>query len=265
MCFYFRLAHLAELSSFFSTLPTPSGNDLVDDTALVPLHDVGLYALTFSLLALRSTLLPDTFDFNFSANTRGAIATDGIIGSAIFAKKYDCPQIFALLLEAIGEEKVTWELCYLIFAIWAISGVERKIAAAAEATLGTDITLIPSYISQAIQNHAPTAWAGIQDLHLRYAAGPGRFKALLLVSGRPTSVTCSYCHLGEEVLLSSVAEQYNAAHTVKDICRVMDRKYGLQCLGCIEVVEDNYTTRNRGLRAFSTRYICTEEDRNYGR
>lgn len=54
LCFYFRLPLLSELSTFFANLPPPSNDDLVDGTALIPLHDTTSRGLEIFLSAIRS-------------------------------------------------------------------------------------------------------------------------------------------------------------------------------------------------------------------
>lgn len=263
VCFYFRLAHLAELSTFFSSLPTPSAADLVDGTAVIPLPHVSSSGMLIALSALRSTVNPDGFEFDITqlGEERGMKVTH-IINAAVFAKIYDVPLIFSMLLHLIHDNGLPHLYPFLIFAIRAISsGSHSKLSAAAEATLGSDITAITPSIVSALEAHASSEWSLLRDLHLRHACGPVRFATIRVT---PQDMPSCGCRGGVYLAAEQAAQVFANCSSAEEARERLDGSLGIKCGGCTNYLTQAYRERALWFVACSREYMCSDEDRMRG-
>jgi hypothetical protein len=249
-CFFFPLSTLQFLSSFFRNLPPPSETDLVGDFPLIPMLDAPSRGLHLFLLALQSIEHPTPF--TYPGHRDGDIA---ICEAAVFGRRFDVPLISRLLLET--RTSSAFQEPFIIFAIWAIAGIEPSIQSAAEATCGTHaipITHVNQDIVRIIKRHAIASWSQLQDLHLRRSVGLAFFKQHFafqeLEAGRP----CISCNEDGEAVTAAAHDRIGKAETIPQILALWDDKYEMDCPHCTCAVSNLYIPLMTWFQQYTTEW-----------
>lgn len=262
ICFYFRLAQLSELSSFFSSLPPPSDKDLIDGTPLIPLHDSTSLGLIILLGAIRSTLTTETYDMFEEIETDSEAQ---ILEAIIIAKIYDVPLAFRLLYDTVNLGEGDSDP-YLVFALWAVAGVESKIADAALQTTGKEgleIAFVDRYISDFGKLHAPAHWFRLLELHARRTVAPPIFLqkvkgtdissyTTLHQKGFPAYKSCPEGNQGS--ILQQVQKSFSKITTLNEIEKYIFSNFGLGCGYCQADVRTAWVEALNWLRDYTRKY-----------
>lgn len=182
-----------------------------------------------------------------------------VIGSAIFAKVYDIPHLFSLLITSLQDFHHPSNIqVFLRLAIWAFSGVESKIEKAAEASLGFDITIIPENMTAALLSHVPTVWSKIQDLHARHTSAIPRLHTLLQALSLKD---CTRCQLQKDQVVGAVAKAKSVEAVEEAVKTVYESNVACFCLSQHQPAFNEYID---WFRAFSSKYNITSKIRAYG-
>lgn len=245
-CCYFRLDLLKSLSTFFANLPTPSSDDdLVDGVPLIPLHGTTSRGVTIFLGAIASTTTSDPYAFDETD-----YPIEAILDAAVVGRIYDVPVLPRLLQESLLDADETD--AYLTFAVWAIGGVENKLAEAARSTVVDSylISQVPSHIVTMCRSHAAGAWSQLQDLHLRH------YEAILIFRSKildypayklpfdiPNHATrkdgITICE-GLQINARRVRTSLLAAGRPKRLQELKSESFELDCLSCAAAAEERY-------------------------
>lgn len=239
--FYYRLSRLAELSTFFADLPPPSPNDLIGDNPIIKLPDTTSASLSIFLHAIDSLT-------KITTSIQGSGTSEPVIKAALIGDRYDLPVIYRLLVENEENRPVLppGHSLGTIFALWALSGADRRIATAATATALTsffDITQTPKHTIEILQQYAPLCWSKLQALHLRRASAPYRFirECNLSVS----LCCCEKCGKAGVNLDQDIRDRVRKARNTAEMKVLIRSGYGVGCASCgMEVVRacENETT-----------------------
>lgn len=253
MCCYFRLSLLSELSSFFANLPPPSPEDLVNDTALIPLHGTASRGLGIFLFAIKSLTTSDSFNLS---TTDWPGPDEGVLEAVVVAKMYDTPVVYRLLLNGISPSYSPRMAPYLHFAIWAIIDdpvqIEKAALTTTEADSG-DISKVSRYIIDFCKIHAPLHWLQLLEYHMRRQQAPSQFlERLHDIWGCRTVRNAIVHQIGMDLYddcrepglkgAEDIRQRLGGVKTLKDISAIMEgNPYGLiDCQWCGHDAEEEY-------------------------